>query len=90
MDALLPGLMADIYSAGAVKIRRNLDIWFHDSIGPTPVRDVGILTPSVTRPLLEHVTRQRVLALANVNLRDATKALNFEIDQQGGYSGFGR
>ena len=87
MDALLPGLMADIYSAGAVKIRRNFDIWFHDAIGPTPVRDVGILTPSVTRPLLEHVTRQRVLALANVNLRDATKVLNFEIDQQGGVSG---
>ena len=87
MDTLIPGLMADIYSAGAVKIRRNFDIWFHDSIGPTPVRDVGILTPSVTRPLLEHVTRQRVLALPNVNLRDATNMLNFEIDEQGGVSG---
>ena len=87
MDVLLPGLMTDIYSAGAVKIRRNFDIWFHDAHGPTPIRDVGILTPSVTRPLLEHVTRQRVLALDNVNLRDATKVLNFEIDQQGGVSG---
>lgn len=87
MDSLIPGLMADIYSAGAVKIRRNFDIWFHDAIGPTPIRDVGILTPSVTRPLLEHVTRQRVLALPNVDLRDATKMLDFEIDEQGGVSG---
>ena len=87
MDNLIPGLMADIYSAGAVKIRRNFDIWFHDTIGPTPIRDVCILTPSVTRPLLEHVTRQRVLALPNVNLRDATKMLDFEIDEQGGVSG---
>ena len=48
MDKLLPGLMADVYAAGAVKIRRNHDIWFHDAAGPTPIRDVGILTPSVT------------------------------------------
>jgi len=83
MDSLIPGLMADLYSAGAVRIRRNFDIWFHDAIGPTPIRDVGILTPSVTRPLLEHVTRQRVLALHNVNIRDSTKMLEFEIDETG-------
>jgi 2-polyprenyl-6-methoxyphenol hydroxylase-like FAD-dependent oxidoreductase len=82
MDKLLPGLMADVYAAGAVKIRRNHDIWFHDTAGPTPIRDVGILTPSVTRPLLEHVTRQRVLALPNVQLRDATPMLNLEVDGQ--------
>jgi len=83
MDKLLPGLMADVYAAGAVKIRRNHDIWFHDAAGPTPIRDVGILTPSVTRPLLEHVTRQRVLALPNVHLRDATQMLELETDAQG-------
>jgi 2-polyprenyl-6-methoxyphenol hydroxylase-like FAD-dependent oxidoreductase len=82
MDKLLPGLMADVYAAGAVKIRRNHDIWFQDAVGPTPIRDVGILTPSVTRPLLEHVTRQRVLALPNVHLRDATQMLALEIDGQ--------
>ena len=87
MDNLIPGLMADLYSAGAVKIRRNFDIWFHDAIGPTPIRDVGILTPSVTRPLLEHVTRQRVLALHNVNLRDSTKMLDFELDELNRVSG---
>jgi 2-polyprenyl-6-methoxyphenol hydroxylase-like FAD-dependent oxidoreductase len=87
MDSLIPGLMADVYSAGAVKIRRNFDIWFHDAIGPTPIRDVGILTPSVTRPLLEHVTRQKVLALPNVSLRDSTKMLNFEIDELDRVSG---
>ncbi len=83
MDKLLPGLMAEVYAAGAVKIRRNHDIWFHDSVGPTPIRDVGILTPSVTRPLLEHVIRQRVLALPNVHLRDATKMTELEVDGQG-------
>ena len=55
MEDLFPGIMDQIYAEGAVKIRRNKDIWFHDYAGPTPIRDVGILTPSVTRPLLEHV-----------------------------------
>ena len=82
MDKLIPGLMTDVYAAGAVKIRRNHDIWFHDAVGPTPIRDVGILTPSVTRPLLEHVTRQKVLALPNVHLRDATQMLDLEVDER--------
>jgi len=87
MDKLLPGVMDEVYAAGAVKIRRNYDIWFHDAAGPTPVRDVGILTPSVTRPLLEHVIRQRVLALSNIHLRDATKMTEFEVDGQGRVTG---
>lgn len=80
MHELLPDIMEDLYAAGAVKIRRNHDIWFHDAAGPTPIRDVGIVTPSVTRPLLEHVTRQRVLALTNVRMRDATRLKTFETD----------
>jgi hypothetical protein len=52
-DQLVPGMIGRLYEAGAVRIRRNQDIWFHDMVGPTPIRDVGILTPSVTRPLLE-------------------------------------
>lgn len=87
MEKLLPGLMADVYAAGAVKIRRNHDIWFHDAVGPTQIRDVGILTPSVTRPLLEHVIRQRVLALSNIHLRDATRMTDLEVDGQGSIVG---
>jgi 2-polyprenyl-6-methoxyphenol hydroxylase-like FAD-dependent oxidoreductase len=83
MEELIPGIMEDLYSAGAVKIRRNKDIWFHDSVGPTPIRDVGIITPSVTRPLLEHTTRQRVLALPNVRLHDSTRLQEFEVDAEG-------
>ena len=83
MEDLFPGIMDQIYAEGAVKIRRNKDIWFHDYVGPTPIRDVGILTPSVTRPLLEHVTRYRVLALPNVNLRDSTRVKDFETDDNG-------
>jgi 2-polyprenyl-6-methoxyphenol hydroxylase-like FAD-dependent oxidoreductase len=78
MDTLLPGLMGQLYAKGAVQIRRNYDIWFHDASGPTPIRDVGLLTPSVTRPLLEHVTRERLLAATNIQIHDNTRLLMFE------------
>ncbi len=87
MGTLLPGLMEQLYAEGAVKIRRNYDIWFHDASGPTPIRDVGLLTPSVTRPLLEHVTRQRVLAEANVRMVDNTRVMMFETGSDGRVSG---
>ena len=83
MEKLIPGLMEQLYAAGAVQIRRNFDIWFHDSSGPTPIRDVGILTPSVTRPLLEHLTRERVLTLTNIAMSDSTRLLAFETDPGG-------
>ena len=87
MEDFLPGVMAELYEAGAVQIRRNKDIWFHDANGPTPIRDVGILTPSVTRPLLEHVTRQRVLALPNVLIKEATRFTQFCTDGNNDVSG---
>jgi len=83
MEKLIPGLMDQLYVAGAVQIRRNHDIWFHDASGPTPIRDVGIVTPSVTRPLLEHVTRERVLALTNVHMHDATRLMTLEAEPEG-------
>ncbi len=87
MEKLIPGIMEELYGAGAVRIRRNHDIWFHDADGPTPIRDVGILTPSVTRPLLEHRTRERVEALANVKLSDGTRMLGFETGAGGSVAG---
>jgi 2-polyprenyl-6-methoxyphenol hydroxylase-like FAD-dependent oxidoreductase len=87
MEKLLPGLMEQLYDAGAVRIRRNYDIWFHDASGPTPIRDVGIQTPSVTRPLLEHVTSERVSALTNVRINDAARLLTFEAEPDGRVTG---
>ena len=87
MDTLLPGLMEKLYVEGAVQIRRNYDIWFHDAWGPTPIRDVGLLTPSVTRPLLEHVTREKVLTKTNVHIDDKTRLLMFEAGPDGQVAG---
>src|ERR1700721_3271512 len=77
---LVPGMIGRLYEAGAVRIRRNQDIWFHDMVGPTPIRDVGILTPSVTRPLLEHVAGELIFRKPNVTLREGTRLVSFRSD----------
>jgi 2-polyprenyl-6-methoxyphenol hydroxylase-like FAD-dependent oxidoreductase len=87
IESLLPGIMDDLYAAGAVKIRRNFDVWFHDSYGPTPRRDVGILTPSVTRPLLEHIVRKRVTGLGNVRLVTGARVKTYLSDSNGKVTG---
>jgi 2-polyprenyl-6-methoxyphenol hydroxylase-like FAD-dependent oxidoreductase len=87
LESLLPGVLDALYAAGAVQIRRNFDIWFHDNDGPTPIRDVGILTPSVTRPLLEHVVRAAVLKHKNVRVCDDTRALGLLTDASGAICG---
>lgn len=86
-ESLLPGIMDDLYAAGAVKIRRNFDIWFHDAYGPTPRRDVGILTPSVTRPLLEHIVRKRVADLGNVTFLTGARINAYLSDTSGKVTG---
>lgn len=87
LEELLPGLMNNLYAQGAVQIRRNYDVWFHDSLGPTPIRDVGLLTPSVTRPLLEHVTRERVLQKPNVYIKEKSRMVAFEAEAFGEVTG---
>src|SRR5271156_1156438 len=79
-DQLVPGMIGRLYEAGAVRIRRNQDIWFHDMVGPTPIRDVGILTPSVTRPLLEYVAGNLIFRKPNVTLREGTRLVSFLSD----------
>jgi 2-polyprenyl-6-methoxyphenol hydroxylase-like FAD-dependent oxidoreductase len=64
---LLPGLRADLLAAGGVRIDTGLLPWRgeHGWLPPQPSYDVV----SLTRPLLEHVVRERVLRLPSVDIR---------------------
>ena len=81
IEALLPGFTNELLAAGAVQIRRNKDVWFHDPFGPTPIRDLEIDSPSMSRPLLEHVTRTRVAALSGVEFLDQCRVRSVTLDE---------
>ena len=77
LSTLFPGFQSDLERAGAVKIRIGLD--FRDEIpglDSLPRRELGMVSYSLTRPLLESLIRRRVKSLPNVAIRDRCRALS--------------
>jgi 2-polyprenyl-6-methoxyphenol hydroxylase-like FAD-dependent oxidoreductase len=69
LQMLFPGFENDLAEAGAVKVRTGKDIRFErPGFDPFPVRDLGFDIFSMSRPLLEAVTRGRVLQIPNIGI----------------------
>jgi 2-polyprenyl-6-methoxyphenol hydroxylase-like FAD-dependent oxidoreductase len=69
LEALCPGLEADLLHAGAVRYRAGLDLWLdRPGFDPFPRRDAGWNCYALSRPLLEALLRARVVR-GNVELR---------------------
>ena len=69
LQALFPGFEEDLAEAGAVKVRTGKDIRFErPGFDPFPVRDLGFDIFCMSRPLLEAVTRRRVLQTPNIGI----------------------
>ncbi|MEH2589390.1 2-polyprenyl-6-methoxyphenol hydroxylase-like FAD-dependent oxidoreductase [Bradyrhizobium sp. AZCC 1721] len=69
LETLFPGFENDLAEAGAVKVRTGKDIRFErPGFDPFPIRDLGFDIFSMSRPLLEAVTRERVLQTPNIGI----------------------
>jgi 2-polyprenyl-6-methoxyphenol hydroxylase-like FAD-dependent oxidoreductase len=67
MEAMLPGLVADMRAAGAVELIVGLSARIESpGYEPFPRRDLGFSTYSLSRPLLELCVRRRVQAIPNI------------------------
>ena len=97
LQTLFPGFEKDLAEAGAVKVRTGKDIRFErPGFDPFPIRDLGLDIFSMSRPLLEAVTRRRVQQTPNINVcersratglvasRDATRIEAVRYDSQSG------
>jgi 2-polyprenyl-6-methoxyphenol hydroxylase-like FAD-dependent oxidoreductase len=70
LGELFPGFEQDLARAGAVPIRVTLDVRIEmPGYDPFPQRDLGFVTYSMSRPLIEFLVRRRVERHANVTLR---------------------
>jgi 2-polyprenyl-6-methoxyphenol hydroxylase-like FAD-dependent oxidoreductase len=70
LQTLFPGFEKDLAEAGAVKVRMGKDLRFErPGFDPFPARDLGIDVFSMSRPLLEAVTRGRVQQSPNIDIR---------------------
>jgi 2-polyprenyl-6-methoxyphenol hydroxylase-like FAD-dependent oxidoreductase len=97
LQTLFPGFEKDLAEAGAVKVRTGKDIRFErPGFDPFPIRDLGLDNFSMSRPLLETVTRRRVLQTPNIDIcvrsrvtglvasRDATRIEAVRYDSEDG------
>ena len=70
LGELFPGFDDDLARAGAVRIRMGLDVRTErPGYDPFPQRDLGVDGFAMSRSLLESLVRERVRALASVELR---------------------
>ena len=70
LGELFPGFEQDLAGAGALPLRITLDVRIEmPGYDPFPQRDLGLLTYSMSRPLIELVLGRRVEQNANIILR---------------------
>ncbi|MEV5976628.1 monooxygenase [Streptomyces sp. NPDC052114] len=78
LEQLFPGLGDELVEAGAVRFDPGQDLLFHQMGGLRARFNSGELGISLSRALLEHTVRRRVVALPNVTLRDRTGAVGLK------------
>ena len=81
LEDFLPGFGEDIISAGGLMIDGASDIKFYDEgdfLADGPKR---FPVYSASRPLFEHVVRQRVTDLPNINLRSGRQFVKYLVDE---------
>src|SRR5271166_1392007 len=77
LSELFPGFEQDLAGAGAVPLRVGLDARIEiPGYDPFPQRDLGWITYSMSRPLIELIVRQRVEPHPNITLRQRCRAQN--------------
>jgi 2-polyprenyl-6-methoxyphenol hydroxylase-like FAD-dependent oxidoreductase len=78
LNDLFPGFEDDLERAGAVPLRVGLDIRVErPGYYPFPQRDLGWVTRSMSRPLLELTLRQRVARCVNIELQQNCRIQKF-------------
>lgn len=81
-EELLPGLRAELIDLGAPSFRSGLLPLLGDD-GWVPTGEHGFEMVCVSRPLLEHVVRRRVLSLPSVSLVSGVRAQHLRRHEQG-------
>lgn len=72
LDELLPGVVDELVAEGAVRGRVSTDTYVHELGLRMPTRDLGLFIVTAPRPLIEHVLRDRIMALGGVEIRERT------------------
>jgi 2-polyprenyl-6-methoxyphenol hydroxylase-like FAD-dependent oxidoreductase len=81
-EELVPGIRGDLLAHGAVPFDTGTIAWLNE-YGWSPTWIPAYRTVSATRPLLEHLVRERVRRLASVTLHEGVRVTNLRRDTRG-------
>jgi 2-polyprenyl-6-methoxyphenol hydroxylase-like FAD-dependent oxidoreductase len=84
LDEWFPGLTAELYAAGAVRLDLCRDFLWHQAGGAQRRPSSSLIGPSMSRPLLDWTVRRRVTALPNVDVRGGVDVRGLTLDYQPG------
>jgi 2-polyprenyl-6-methoxyphenol hydroxylase-like FAD-dependent oxidoreductase len=77
LNELLPGFEAELEQAGAIRLTPQTMRMDRPGFDPYPQRDLGLSWLSISRPMLEFVTRQAVRRQRNVELLGGCRVTEF-------------
>lgn len=83
LEGWFPGLGDELHERGAVEIDVSRDFYWHRGGGVWRAPSSGLYAPSLSRPCLEAVVRERVAALPGVTIRDRTSVDGIDLDTAG-------
>jgi 2-polyprenyl-6-methoxyphenol hydroxylase-like FAD-dependent oxidoreductase len=84
-ESLFPGFAVALKEAGAATYRMGLDIISElPGFDPFPQRDLGWDGYSMSRPLIEHTLRQKLLERPNITLRDRCRITQLVTTEKNG------
>jgi flavin-dependent dehydrogenase len=81
LEALLPGFLDELLSAGAMRGCVSTDTHVYELGVRMPERDLGLAIICAPRPLIEHVARRLLLTDERVRVQDGTAAAGIVINE---------
>lgn len=84
LEAFLPGFGRDLRARGALKLDMSGDFEWYDHGDCVAEADAPLPALYASRPLFEHVVRERVLARDGVRSRDGCHVFDYEFDPAAG------
>ncbi|WP_435333272.1 FAD-dependent oxidoreductase [Haloarchaeobius sp. TZWWS8] len=83
LEDLFPGFSADVRTAGGLQLDMTADLVWYDQGGTIAEAESELEALYASRPLFEHVVRERVREHENVRLRGGCRFVDYEHDADG-------
>jgi 2-polyprenyl-6-methoxyphenol hydroxylase-like FAD-dependent oxidoreductase len=82
LNDLFPGFGEAVQAEGGLKLDMSDDVVWHDRGGVAAETDADLPALYASRPLFEHVVRERIRGFADIAIRDGCNFISYEHDDE--------